>query len=388
MQPTIEIEICNYPANAENPTERFVKSLISEARKPNGKYQWKRVREPKEGFRLRDSNGSETYLTRDSQDEGHVQYSLHGFTPEGDAFVSGIEWASVGREAESDLHTLYTLLEQNVPTVFTSPNTSASKQLFMSSMAERLVSALTVDARNLKSVLWTPQQDTGQIYRSYHAEGTSPGSKISIIPDSIGDDFTTFTFVYEVDGQEIVSSVETAPVEAHSPLRDLYFAVAGKDICEEPPELTRIARFIASLREKDFLDRVLKDDFFQRPALLVLDIFNACNASAVSRAYARTMIQRTANAECTPERMKEFSSLARQLIDEVRKIPRNPNGQRFTEKSPKIRKPGKEQWDTTALATIANSGCSLLSEFYAGFPEKCAVNRTAHLLLVSILNGK
>ena len=197
MQPTIELEICSYPAGTENPTERFVRNLIIEARKPAGEHQWKRLQAPKDGFSFRDANGSETLLAKDFQNEEHVQYSLHGFTPEGDAFVNGIEWVSVGREEESDLHTLYTILEKKVPATPASEDAASSKQLFVSNMAERLVSALIVDARNLKSVVWTPQANTGQAHCSYHAAGTSPGSKISIIPDSIGDDFTTFTFVYD-----------------------------------------------------------------------------------------------------------------------------------------------------------------------------------------------
>lgn len=388
MQPTIELEICSYPAGTENPTERFVRNLIIEARKPAGEHQWKRLQAPKDGFSFRDANGSETLLAKDFQNEEHVQYSLHGFTPEGDAFVNGIEWVSVGREEESDLHTLYTILEKKVPATPASEDAASSKQLFVSNMAERLVSALIVDARNLKSVVWTPQANTGQAHCSYHAAGTSPGSKISIIPDSIGDDFTTFTFVYEVDGQEIVSSVETAPVEAHSALRDLYYAVEGKDICEEDPELTRIARFIASLREKDFLDRVLKDDFPQQPTVLVWDIFKRCNARAVSGAYARTIAKENPDTEWTVERMNYNSAMARKLIDRIRAIPRCPNGQNFSEKMSRFKKTDPKQWDTATLDTIANSGCTTLSEFYCGLPEKCAINRTAHLLLVSLLSGK
>ena len=387
MQPTIELEICSYPAGTENPTERFVRNLISEARKPAGEHQWKRLQAPKEGFSFRDVNGGETFLSKDFQDEEHVQYSMHGFTPEGDAFVNGIEWVSAGREEESDLHILYTILEQKLPVTLVSTE-GTSKQQFMSNMAERLVDALTVDAHNLKSINWQPQLNNGQRHCSYHADGTSPGSKISIIPDSIGDDSTTFTFVYEVKGQEIISSVETAPVEAHSALRDLYYAVAGKDICEEDPELMRIARFIASLREKDFLDRVLNDDFPQQPTILVWDIFKRCNARAVSGAFARTIAKENPDTEWTVERINHNASMARKLIDRIRAIPRCPNGKSFTEKMPRFKKSDPKQWDTATLDTIANSACTTLSEFYCGLSEKCAVNRTAHLLLVSLLSGK
>ena len=387
MQPTIELEICSYPAGTENPTERFVRGLISEARKPAGEHQWKRLQAPKEGFSFRDANGSETILTKDFQDEEHVQYSLHGFTPEGDAFVNGIEWVSTGREEESDLHILYTILEEKLPAT-PAATEDPSKQQFVSGIAERLVDALTVDARNLKSINWLPQLNTGQKHCSYHADGTSPGSRISIIPDSIGDDFTTFTFVYEVNGQEIISSVETAPVEAHSALRDLYYAVAGKDICEEDPELMRIARFISSLREKDFLDRVLKDDFPQQPAILVWDIFKRCNARAVCGAYARTIAKEHPDTEWTVEKMNQNFSAASQLINRIRAIRRCPNGKSFTEKMPRFKKSDPKQWDTATLDTIANSGCTILSEFYCGLSEKCAINRTAHLLLVSLLSGK
>lgn len=387
MQPTIELEICSYPAGTENPTELFVRNLIREAQKPAGEYQWKRLQAPKDGFSFRDANGGETFLVKDFQDDKHVQYSLHGFTPEGDAFVNGIEWITLGEEEKSDLHILYTILKQKISAApsFTESN---SKQQSISAMSDRLLHALTVDARNLKSVSWTPQLNTGQKHCSYHADGTSPGSRISIIPDSISDNLTTFSFVYEVNGEEIISSVETAPVEAHSPLRDLYYAVAGKDICEEDPELMRIARFISSLREKDFLDRVLKDDFPQQPAILVWDIFKRCNARAVSGAFARTIAKENPDMEWTAERINHNASMARKLIDRIRTIPRCPNGKSFTEKMPRFKRSDPKQWDSAALDTIANSACTTLSEFYCGLSEKCAINRTAHLLLVSLLSGK
>lgn len=387
MQPTIELEICSYPAGTENPTERFVRNLICEARKPAGEHQWKRLQAPKNGFSFRDANGGETFLAKDFQDDKHVQYSLHGFTPEGDAFVKGIEWITLGEEEKSDLHILYSILEQKISAT-PSLTESNSKQQPISAMSDRLVHALTVDARNLKSVSWTPQLNTGQKHCSYHSDGASPGSRISIIPDCISDNLTTFSFVYEVNGQEIISSVETAPAEAHSALRDLYYAVAGKDICEEDPELMRIARFISSLREKDFLDRVLKDDFPQQPAILVWDVFKRCNARAVSGAFARTIAKEHPDTEWTVERINHNASIARKLIDRMRAIPRCPNGKSFTEKMPRFKKSDPKQWDTAALDTIANSGCTILSEFYCGLSEKCAVNRTAHLLLVSLLSGK
>ena len=171
-------------------------------------------------------------------------------------------------------------------------------------------------------------------------------------------------------------------------LRDLYYAVAGKDICEEDPELTRIARFIASLREKDFLDRILKDDFPQQPTVLVWDIFKRCNARAVSGAFARTIAKENPDTEWTVERMNYNSAMARKLIDRIRAIPRCPNGQNFSEKMSRFKKSNPQQWDTATLDTIANSRCTALSEFYCGLPEKCAINRTAHLLLVSLLSGK
>ena len=57
MQPTIELEICSYPAGTENPTERFVRNLISEAKKPAGEHQWKRLQAPKDGFTFRVGQG-------------------------------------------------------------------------------------------------------------------------------------------------------------------------------------------------------------------------------------------------------------------------------------------------------------------------------------------
>ncbi len=382
MRPTIEIEITNNPASAGNPVESFVQALVSDARKPVGKHHWEKIISPKPGFRIRNNNGAETLLTCDSQDDQHIQYSLHNISADGDATINSIEWVARGSETESDLHELYSLLEQKNLSV----KTSANKQVFASAIAERLVSALIADARNLKSVIWAPEVDTGQEYRSYHAEGNSHGSKISIIPDSINDDSTTFTFIYEVEGQEVVSTVETAPTEAHSALRDLYYAIAGKDICEENPELTRISRFIASLREKDYLDRILNDDFPQRPVILVLDIFKQCNLRAVCGAYARTLAKQNPEVDWTTERMNENFAAAKNLITQIRAIPRCPNGKLFKEKNSKVQRKVDMRYDSERLNAIANSGCTILQEFYCGLPEKCAINRTAHLLLVAMLN--
>ena len=284
------------------------------------------------------------------------------------------------------MHTLYNLLEQKNPAVPETREISAPQQLIASVVAEQLVSALTVDARNLKSVNWRPTTNTGQEYNSYHAEGNSPGSKISIIPDCISDVSTTFTFVYEVEGQEIVSSSETAPAAAHSALRDLYYAVAGKDISLENPELTRISRFISSLREKDFLDRVLNDDFSQQPTVLVWDIFKRCNLHAVCSAYARTLAKQNPKVDWTTERMDENVASAKKLITQIRAIPRCPNGKLFKERTSKVRLNSNMRYDIDTLDSIANSGCTILQEFYCGLPEKCAINRTAHLLLVAMLN--
>ncbi len=380
------IEITSYrPTGEDNVAERFIKDRICEARKSTGKEPWTKVFSPKQGFRLCDKSGAETLLTLDSKDEQHIQYTLHSTSSDGESTIKSIEWVARGSEEESDLHTLYNLLEEKRPAVPETREISDPQQLIASVVAEQLVSALTVDARNVKSVIWTPDKDTGQEHCSYHAVGNTPGSKITIIPDDIGDNATTFTFIYEVEGVEIISTIEKAPVEAHSALRDLYYAVAGKDICEENFELNRISRFVASLREKDFLDRVLSDDFPQQSPVLVWDIFKRCNLRAVCSAYARTLTKQNPNA-WTAERMDENFAAAKKLITQIRAIPRCPNGKLFKEKTSKVRLNSNMRYDTDALDSIANAGCTILQEFYSGLPEKCAINRTAHLLLVAMLN--
>jgi hypothetical protein len=383
------IEVTNHPYEGKNPCEAFLETLLSDAKNPTPSLPWTRIpadeNSDKEGFRLVDEKGCLTILQIDSQDENHMQLSLRCLSSDGASMLTSTEWSTI-ESADNELRTLYALLDKQIPAASSSIERRECNPKCFLPMMEQLVGCLTVDAATLKTVSWTAKpSDSG--LPAYCAEGRAgKDARFLIFPDSIDEDYTTFSFVYEVAGEEIFSITQKAPTQAHSELRNLYHAISEEDI---PAELTRIESFVATERARQYLCRVLKDDFDQKPALVIGDIFRECNADAVAHQYVEALIKRQPNLSSNPDALKHYRIVAVSAIELLRRAKRQPNGSQFTSRVVDVAKKGNVptniKFSTSSLARISNCTCSYLAEFYSGVPRKCAINKTAVMILSAIL---
>lgn len=384
------IEITNSPYVGQNPVEAFISELIADAQHCNPAKPWKRIppdeNSAQEGFKLADSRGCETFLQIDSMDTDHMQLSLRCISSDGTSVMTSTEW-SIEDSPDNPLRALYALLDQSIPSLIVgmNPSREEERKLYLPLM-EQLIDCLTVDAAKLHTINWKATPSALGL-PSYCAEGRAGnGTVFRIVPEELDEASDAITFTYEINGDEVMSVTQRAPREAHSPLRELYQAVAKHDT---PSGMNVIGKYVASTREQQYLSRILRDGADPNPAVLIGDIFRECNAGSVTKQYVEEICKRQPNLRSNPDELKRIRVLSISVIEVLRRTKRQPNGCIFTSRVVEVSKkdnlPTRIRFSSSSLAHIANAECTYMAEFFVGVPRKHAANRAAVMILAAIL---
>ncbi len=228
---TMTLEFTNNPCRDSNPVEAFTKELIRDASHKHPKKKWIRVSADEVGgfdsFKLTDDRGCITILQIDSKDDNYAQLSLRCISSDGASVMTSTEW-SINYCDDHPLKTLYALLDARISTRSDIPRSMEmhGPQKCVPLM-EQLICCLAVDAITYRTVFWKPFANSGGL-SSYRAKGNfGKSAQFWIIPERFDETGDEFTFLYELDGEEILSITQRAPTAACSLLRSLYQAIAG-----------------------------------------------------------------------------------------------------------------------------------------------------------------